>query len=45
MQFRRQQFIPFDKYMKENENSILEPVPMDRLISPVDQNFSYLASK
>jgi len=42
MQFSRQQFIPFDKYTKENENSILEPVPKDRLISPIDQNFSYL---
>ncbi|CAD6332745.1 unnamed protein product [Miscanthus lutarioriparius] len=45
MQFSRQQFIPFDSYMKENENSILEPVPMDRLISPVDEDFNYFTAE
>ena len=45
MQFNRQQFIPLDKYTKENENSILEPVPMNRLISPVDENFNYFTAE
>ncbi|CAD6332744.1 unnamed protein product [Miscanthus lutarioriparius] len=45
MQFSREQFIPFDKYMKENENSILEPVPMDSLISPVDEDFNYFIAE
>ena len=31
--------------MKENENSILEPVPMDRLISSVDEDFNYFTAE
>ena len=31
--------------MKENENSILEPVPMDSLISPVDEDFDYFTAE